>query len=319
LKECADEIDLGTQYHLTRYAFLFESIVLSDGSTLVPPPDEGLGLKGTIETIDNRGDFKTYMQNYAYARGNAPPRGPRREGPSDEGFLPPLPSFNDKIHPLVTTAANGSSTVQDNGRPTFGIDLAEQMTRDNVEVPPIMVKCCEAIEKYGTQSQGIYRVSGITSKVANLRQKLEKDLDAVDLDAPEWSGDINNVASVLKMWLRELPDPLLTDSLYEGFIEAAKIENDRLQHIRLHERVNELPDANYSTLKYFMGHLHRINQHSAENSMSMQNLSIVFGPTLFGQRASSNGQGAMADTSFQNIAIERILNHYTDIFIDESE
>ena len=42
LKECADEIDLGTQYHLTRYAFLFESIVLSDGSTLVPvSPDEG--------------------------------------------------------------------------------------------------------------------------------------------------------------------------------------------------------------------------------------------------------------------------------------
>jgi len=36
-----------------------------------------------------------------------------------------------------------------------------------------------------------------------------------------------------------------------------EIENDRLQHIRLHERVNELPDANYSTLKYFMGHLHR--------------------------------------------------------------
>lgn len=107
LKECADEIDLGTQYHMTRYAFLFESIVLSDGSTLVPPPDEGssinflplpaslidfnsftgLGLKATIETIDNRGDFKTYMQNYAYARGNAPPRGPRREGPSDEGFV----------------------------------------------------------------------------------------------------------------------------------------------------------------------------------------------------------------------------------------
>ena len=106
MKECADEIDLGTQYHLTRYAFLFESVVLGDGSTLVPPPDEGLfyalfsswividlksvigpGLKATIETIDNRGDFKTYMQNYAYARGNAPPRGPRREGPSDEGFV----------------------------------------------------------------------------------------------------------------------------------------------------------------------------------------------------------------------------------------
>lgn len=39
LKECADEIDLGTQYHLTRYAFLYESIVLSDGQILIPPDD----------------------------------------------------------------------------------------------------------------------------------------------------------------------------------------------------------------------------------------------------------------------------------------
>lgn len=46
-----------------------------------------MGLKATIEKIDNRGDFKTYMQNYAFARGSAPPRGPRREGPSDEGFV----------------------------------------------------------------------------------------------------------------------------------------------------------------------------------------------------------------------------------------
>ncbi|KAF4610559.1 hypothetical protein D9613_006706 [Agrocybe pediades] len=324
LKECADEIDLGTQYHLTRYAFLFESIVLSDGTTLVPQSEDGLGLKATIETIDNRADFKTYMQNYAFARGSAPPRGPRREGPSEEGFLPPLPTFNEKSHAPVPTptssVTNGHNGTQDKGRPTFGIDLAEQMLRDNVEVPPIMVKCCEAIEKHGIRSQGIYRVSGMTSKVANLRQKLEKDLDAVDLDAPEWSGDINNVASVLKMWLRELPDPLMTTALHQGFIEAAKIENDRLRHIRLHERVNELPDPNYATLKYFLGHLHRINQHASDNSMSMQNLAIVFGPTLFGQHASANGQGGvMADQSLQNTAIETILNHFTDIFIDESE
>jgi len=106
LKECVDEIDLGTKYHLTRYAFLFESIVLSDGSTLVPiAPDEGMysveyrirevlrgtvedavGLKALYESIDNRADFKIYMQNYAYAHGGAS-RGPRREGPAEEGFV----------------------------------------------------------------------------------------------------------------------------------------------------------------------------------------------------------------------------------------
>jgi hypothetical protein len=48
------------------------------------------------------------------------------------------------------------------------------MTRDNVEVPPIMEKCCQAIEKYGIEIQGIYRLSGTVTKVANLRQRLDK-------------------------------------------------------------------------------------------------------------------------------------------------
>ncbi|GLB43374.1 putative fes/CIP4, and EFC/F-BAR homology domain containing protein [Lyophyllum shimeji] len=317
LKECADEMDLGTQYHLTRYAFLFESIVLSDGTILVPPREEGLGLKASIETIDNRGDFRVYMQHYAYARGGAI-RGPRREGPSEEGFLPPLPRHESEK--VVNVPSNGVNGVHDKGRPTFGVDLAEQMTRDNVEIPLIMVKCCQAIEKYGMQTQGIYRISGTTSKVAKLRQRLDQDLESVDLDTPEWSGDISNVASVLKQWLRDLPDPLLTLGLHQGFIEAAKIENDRLRHIRLHERVNELPDPNYATLKYFLGHLHRINQQAAVNQMSMQNLAIVFGPTLFGVvPGSGQGNGGMADATLQNLAIETILNHYNDIFIDESE
>lgn len=47
----------------------------------------GLGLKATIETIDNRSDFKTYMHNYVYARGSGAPKGPRREGPPEEGFV----------------------------------------------------------------------------------------------------------------------------------------------------------------------------------------------------------------------------------------
>lgn len=94
----------------------------------------------------------------------------------------------------------------------------------------------------------------------------------------EWSADINVVSGALKLWFRELPEPLLTYGLYHQFIEAARectmtelgrgregsdtdevlgYENDRLRHIRLHEQVNELPDPNYATLKFFMGHLDR--------------------------------------------------------------
>ena len=153
----------------------------------------GPGLKATIESIDNRSDFKIYMQNYAYARGGVPVRGPRRDGPAEEGFvsrelspvdqhseapqLPPIQSPTDKTH----SAAHGNSSTPtshphtpDRVRVTFGIDLAEQMTRDNVEVPPIMEKCCQAIEKYGIRSQGIYRINGTSRKVAQLKEKLDR-------------------------------------------------------------------------------------------------------------------------------------------------
>jgi hypothetical protein len=112
-----------------------------------------------------------------------------------------------------------------------------------------------------------------------------------------------------------------------------EIENNRLRHIRMHERVNDLPDPNYATLKYFLGHLHRyvtythsfvrevivqlhrIHQFEGVNSMSVQNLAIVFGPTLFGQVASmapSNGQiNGMADAAHQN----KVSNSYFPPFL----
>jgi hypothetical protein len=134
------------------------------------------------------------MQNYAYARGSAPLRGPRRDGPAEEGFvshslflvhplpevpqLPPLPSHGERTHSTAQASSSTSNTsipqTPDRGRPTFGVDLAEQMTRDNVELPPIMEKCCQAIEKYGIRSQGIYRINGTSRKVAQLKEKLDK-------------------------------------------------------------------------------------------------------------------------------------------------
>ncbi|CAL1715474.1 unnamed protein product [Somion occarium] len=319
LKECADEIDLGTQYHLTRYAFLYENAVLSDGSILVPGGEDP-SLKSIFESIDNRSDFKTYMQNYAYAHGGQNTKGPRRNGPSEDGFVPPILPLNAHHHPASTPSTSHSQVPPERTRPTFGVDLAEQLLRDDVDLPLIMVKCCEAIEKYGLHSQGIYRIGGTMRKVQELKEKLDRDLHSVNLDADEWSSDVSNVTSVLKLWLRELPDPVFTYQLHQEFMEATRNDNERLRHIKLHECVNDLPDANYATLKYFMGHLNKIVQNEEHNAMSIQNLAIVFGPTLFGQgHPGANGQASMLDTSLQNKAVETILKHYIDIFVEEPE
>lgn len=119
-------------------------------------------------------------------------------------------------------------------------------------------------------------------------------------------------------------------------------ENERLRHIRLHERVNELPDPNYATLKHLMGHLNtcvsssyfrnanvtpshgRVVQHQDQNSMDIKNIAIVFAPSLFGAPGlpgathieNGTNPGTVSDVGIQQKAIETILEHYVDIFVE---
>ena len=332
LKENADEIDNGTQYHLARYAFLYESTVLNDGMAISPVGSEvaaSSGLKRAVEMIDNRADFKQYMANYQVAHGRDY-KAPRREGPYEEGFLNTPGTAKSAAGGVGGGAGNDRASIVSD-RPIFGVDLAEQMARDKVEVPPILEKCATAIEEMGIENMGIYRLSGTTSKVQRLKASFDADWSQVDLFNDEAMQDINIVAGCLKLWFRELPEPLLTHELYSSFIEAAKIDNDRLRHIRLHERVNELPDANYATLKYLMRHLHKVTELEHLNQMSASNLAIVFGPTLLspppagyedGTTAAANGSAGgiqLHDMSFQCRAVETILHKYREIFVDEGD
>jgi hypothetical protein len=317
LKESSEEIDNGLQYHLARYAFLYESTVLSDAMAITPVStvDGSVGLKAAVEGIDNRADFKTFMQNYSIAHARDY-RGPRREGPYEEGFVPSGPGLGSASKPPPSPS---SAPL----RPIFGVSLSEQMARDVVEVPPILEKCAEAIEAIGIQNMGIYRLSGTTSKVQKLKNKFDQDWRAVDLLNDEAINDINIVAGCLKLWFRELPEPLMTWQLYQGFIEAARLENDRMRHIRMHERVNDLPDANYATLKYLMGHLDKVKNEEAHNQMSASNLAIVFGPTLLSPPPPASGIAALPtdgleDMSSQCLVIQVILERYEAIFVDES-
>ncbi|CAG8789935.1 3107_t:CDS:2, partial [Gigaspora rosea] len=230
----------------------------------------------------------------------------------------------------------------------------------NHEVPLILMKCAEAIERNGgLESQGIYRVSGVQSNIQKLRALFDRNTEAVDLSAEESSLDINNITSVLKLWFRELPDPLFPREMYQNFINAAKTPDERKRVLDLHECVNNLPDPNYSTLKYLMGHLHkylfiyfpnifltlrqfltevfhcRIVQNQDKNKMSVQNLGIVFGPTLMGSpvvTAISNpvslqnsntaptpyvasDSGGLNDMGWQCKVVEAILENYLAIFV----
>jgi len=294
---------LGTQYHLSRYAHLCESVLVQDGILTSPASiEDGPGLKNIVESVDNREDFKVFMQNYAVTFAQSGIKVPRRDGPEEEGFV--------KMGPMSSRMVTNKVPLN----PTFGVPLGEQMARDGVEVPRILEKCANAIEEHGVDVVGIFRLSGTTSRIQRLKAKLDRDIDSVNLLSDENLQDINDITGVLKLWFRELPEPLMTYALYNAFVDAAKIENDRLRHIRLHERVNELPDANYATLKYLMGHLDKVVKKAPVNQMWSSNLAIVFGPTLF--RAPPKDQSsALQDMPLQCKAIETILSHHKEIFV----
>lgn len=51
--------------------------------------------------------------------------------------------------------------------------------------------------------------------------EITTDIEGTDLLSEENLSDINDIAAVMKLWFRELPEPLLTWDLYHGFVEAA--------------------------------------------------------------------------------------------------
>lgn len=208
--------------------------------------------------------------------------------------------------------------------PVFGVHLDDLFRRDGSAVPAIVFQCIQAVDTFGLNTEGIYRTSGAAPTVMQLKSEFDHgkfalgsytfvtnlcpDSSKVDLkDAESFNHDIASVATLLKNFLRDLPDPLLTGTAYHSFIQAAKFEDNIMRRDGLHQSINGLPDPNYATLRVLTLHLHRVAMNSDINKMDMRNLAIVFGPTVMG---GSN----IADAPLQQKVMETILHHTHDIF-----
>ncbi|KAF9978806.1 hypothetical protein BGZ73_000075 [Actinomortierella ambigua] len=314
VKDTIDEFDMALQYHLVRYGYMSEDYMMKDAMVLNPIEGPELGLRDLVMSVSKDADLRAYVNTFTSTMTPCA----RTSAPYQE----------------YTMSAQAQSII--NTRPVFGVDLAEQLIRDETDLPEIVVKCTQAIEQFGMDTMGIYRVSGIHSATNRLRAMFDRDCSAVDLTNTDEYMDINSVASVLKSWFRELPDPLLTRELYPRFIEAATIEDPGLRLMNIHEVTNQLPDPNYATLKFLMAHLNKVQANREVTKMGASNLGLIFGPTLMcssnpgaaGANGSSAGAGSgggdavenLADMSLQCRVIETILDNYVAIFeMDEEE
>lgn len=132
---------------------------------------------------------------------------------------------------------------------------------------------------------------------------------------PEYQ-DVHVVASLLKSYLRELPDPLLTFNLYHEFSSAAMIPNERDRKLAIRHSVSKLPDGHYENLKYLMKFLELLAQNSNYNKMNSHNLAIVMSPNLLWSQIQSDADIAqsMNNTTAVNTVIESMISDWEFYF-----
>lgn len=164
-------------------------------------------------------------------------------------------------------------------KPIFGIPLADAVERtmmyDSVPLPAVFRECIDYMEKHGMKCEGIYRVSGIKSKVDELKAAYDRE-ESPNLEEYE----PNTVASLLKQYLRDLPENLLTKELTPRFEEACgrTTEMEKVQEFQ--RLLKELPECNHLLISWLIVHMDHIIAKELETKMNIQNISIVLSPTV---------------------------------------
>ncbi|XP_051652320.1 unconventional myosin-IXa isoform X5 [Manacus candei] len=184
----------------------------------------------------------------------------------------------------------------------FGVELS-RLTSEERAVPLLVEKLINYIEMHGLYTEGIYRKSGSTNKIKELRQGLDTDIDNVNLD----DYNIHVIASVFKQWLRDLPNPLMTFELYEEFLRAMGLQ-ERKETVRgVYSVIDQLSRTHLSTLERLIFHLVRIALQEETNRMSANALAIVFAPCILRCPDTTDPLQSVQDISKTTTCVELIV------------
>nr|XP_015827116.2 rho GTPase-activating protein 45 isoform X2 [Nothobranchius furzeri] len=228
----------------------------------------------------------------------------------------------------------------------FGRDFSQVASCASDGIPFIITKCISEIERRALKMKGIYRVNGVKTRVEKLCQAFENGKELVELS----QCSPHDISNVLKLYLRQLPEPIMPFRLYNRLMGLAKeslqgeadtaegeeggtgpavgrgpelvdlgpdTEPEVLVLVdSLKELLKEIPKANFATLRYITRHLRRIAELEEDNKMSPSNLGIVFGPSLMRPRptGATISLSSLVDYPHQARIVEALVVFYSSIF-----
>ncbi|KAA0707286.1 Rac GTPase-activating protein 1 [Triplophysa tibetana] len=198
--------------------------------------------------------------------------------------------------------------------------LANFVSNTSPMIPSLVVHCVNEIEQRGLRETGLYRVSGSDRVVKELKEKFLRGKNVPLLSKVE---DIHAITGLLKDFLRNLKEPLLTFRLNRAFMDAAEVPDDGNSIALMYQRISDLPQPNRDTLAFLIIHLQRVAQ-SRDTKMDGYNLARVFGPTIVGHAVPDpEPMTILQDTKRQPKVVERLLGlpveYWSQFMISENE
>uniref|UniRef100_A0A9J8BQE0 Arf-GAP with Rho-GAP domain, ANK repeat and PH domain-containing protein 1 n=1 Tax=Cyprinus carpio carpio TaxID=630221 RepID=A0A9J8BQE0_CYPCA len=178
-------------------------------------------------------------------------------------------------------------------------DTLSQQQLTEADIPVIVERCIHFTTQYGLTSEGIYRKSGVNSKIAALLEEFRRNARCVWLK--EGEHQVDDVSNVLKRFFRDIEEGLFGLDAHSWL--SATDESSRICQYRL--LFSNLPRVNQATLRALVNHLYCVQRFADLNQMNLHNLAIVFGPTLFQADGKDYSAGRV---------IEDLIQHYVTIF-----
>uniref|UniRef100_A0A8C3CEI0 Rho-GAP domain-containing protein n=1 Tax=Cairina moschata TaxID=8855 RepID=A0A8C3CEI0_CAIMO len=210
-----------------------------------------------------------------------------------KGKLPPVVKIPPPRPPLPTQQ--------------FGVSLQYIKDKNKGElIPPVMKETVSYLKRKGLQVEGLFRRSASVQTIKDV-QKLYNQGKSVNFDDYH---DIHIPAVILKTFLRELPQPLLTFECYDHILGITSVESS-LRVTRCKQITHGLPEHNYVVLKYLICFLHMVSQESIYNRMTASSLACVFGLNLIWP---SKGTVSLSALVPLNLFTELLIDFYMNIF-----
>jgi len=228
-------------------------------------------------------------------------------------YVEPIVKKSDNLKvPLTIKIANKADAWKTNFTQIFEVPLAEALRREKTDVPKVLISSTEYLRKKGLDDnvEGIFRISGSADKINQMKEEFDKGhtVDLYQIPNP------HTVSGLFKLYLRSLPEPLLTYEQYDDFLEAGDIGETTERVEKFKALIGKLPRENIKVVSFIFLFLAEIEAQSAKNKMSAENLSIVFAPIMLKRREESKGPETIFEMPKANKTVKLLILSANDVF-----